>query len=212
MKKWALLSVTVLFASCFGMSSDITIAKDGSGTAQLVYRISEDLLALGTLDGNENFPSIPVGEEDFKRTIERIDGLTLTSFSSKKEDINRVYTVKFNFLTIDALIKFLDTQGQHCVLTEKDGTHILSMVFAPGTEEYTPEMLELMPVIFDGYNFDFTLKVPKTLKVEFFNQNAVKIPAPPVGLATTGERTIHFSAPMGALFAANEAVALEIFW
>ncbi|MDR2509587.1 MAG: hypothetical protein LBC77_02965 [Spirochaetaceae bacterium] len=212
MKRFAIICAALLFASCFGMSSDITIKKNGSGSIALAYRISEELIALGTLDGNEHLPAVPVGEEDFKRTVSRIEGLSLKSFSSKQDGTDIVYHVNLAFENIDALVSFLDTQGQFVTMTEKDGKRILTVVFAPGTEEYTPEMLELMPVIFDGYDFDFSIKLPSKSDVVFFDRGSEKLAAPAVGVAEKLSQGVKYSAPMGALFAAGETVALEISW
>jgi hypothetical protein len=212
MRLSAILLSALLFASCFGMSSDITIHKDGSGTAALEYRISKEMLSLGNLDGNDAFPAVPVGEEDFKRTVDRIDGLELTAFSSKAEDENLVYKVKLSFSNLDALSAFLDTQGQQCLLSEKDGYRIFTVVFTPGTEEYSPEMRELMPLIFEGSPFNFKLSFPGASNVVFFDRAGGKIAAPPLGKADTGAKSLSFSAPMGDVFASGETIAFEARW
>ena len=212
MRLGALLLSALLLASCFGMSSDITIHKDGSGTAALEYRISKEMLSLGALDGNDAFPSVPVGEEDFKRTVSEIDGLELSAFSSKTEDNNMVYKIKLAFSNLEALTEFLDTQGQHCLITEKDGERILTVVFAPGTEDYSPEMREFMPIIFEGYQFDFKLAFPGASSIVFFDRAGGKIAAPPLGKAQTGAKSVSFSAPMGDIFASGETIAFEARW
>jgi hypothetical protein len=176
----------------------------------MVYKISADLINLGKLDGNETMPSIPIGEEDFKRTVQRIDGLSLTKFSSKLEQEDYIYNITLAFTKIDSLIEFLDTQGQQCRLSEVDGKKILTIVFSSGYNE--SEMKELIPIVFAGYNFDFKLKVPAASKVDFFNANADKIASPPVGKAELLSRGINYSAPMGDLFSTEDTVAFEIRW
>jgi hypothetical protein len=201
-----------MFSACFGTKSDITLRKDGSGTIALEYKVSADFMKLGTFDGNQSTPSIPIGEEDFKRTVEAIEGLKLTRFSSKNEDDNIIYDVKMEYSNINALISFMDTQGQHFDLTETNGKNILTVIFSPGTDEYTPEMRELIPIIFDGYKLDFKITLPSQCTVSFFNGGAQKIEGPPVGEVQTSAKTINFSSSMSEILEVEEPVAMEISW
>lgn len=203
----------LLFASCFGMSSDITIKKDGSGSVALVYKISRDLIELGKLDGNSAMPTVPVGEEDFKRTVQRIDGLNLTKFSSKPENEDYIYSVNIEFTKIEALIEFLDTQGQHCKLTEKDGKHILTVIISSAGTEQNSEMEGLIPIIFSGYEFGFKLNLPLAANVTWFNSNTDAIPGPSVGSAkfSSGKNFIY-NASMSDLLTTQDIVGFEIIW
>jgi hypothetical protein len=212
MRRIIIFLFAVFFVSCFGISSDITIKNDGSGTIALEYHISQDLLKLGTLDGNESFPAVPVGENDFKRTIDRIDGLKLKKFSKKEEGNDIIYSVLIDFSNMTALIKFIDTQGQYCNVSQKDNEHILMFVFSPGNEESSSEMKELMPIIFDGYEFHFKISLPQKCNVVFFNRGEGQIDEPSVGTVNISSKSVSFNSSMADLFSTNAETAMEIRW
>jgi hypothetical protein len=202
----------LMFSACFGIKSDISIRKDGSGTIALEYRISEELLKLGTQDGNANFPALPVGEEDYKRTVDRIDGLKLGAFSSKKEMGDFVYDIHIEYAKLSALIEFMDTQGERFTLTEKDGENILEIVFSAGSEAQTPEVKELLPVIFGDYRFDFKMTFPNKCGVRFFDAGRKEISKPPSGELKVDGVSAAFSSTMSELLSANANLIMEIRW
>jgi hypothetical protein len=220
MKKYSLhgvklavvMALSLMFSACFGIKSDISVRKDGSGVIALEYRISEELLKLGTQDGNEQFPALPVGEEDYKRTIDRIEGLKLSAFSSKKEMNDIVYAVRLEYAKLSALIEFMDTQGEHFTLTEKDGETLLDIVFAPGGEVETAEIKELLPVIFGNYRFDYKMSFPQKCNVRFFDAGRNAIDKPPAGVCTIDGVSFTFSSAMSELLSVNANFVMQIRW
>jgi len=116
-----------LMNSCLGVAADITIRADGSGTIVLEYRVSQMLESLGRLDGNENWPAIPVGKVDFERSLARIPGLRLSSFSAKDVPHSSsgggrdlLTKVALEFKDTAALLAFLDSAGSHASLTQEN--------------------------------------------------------------------------------------------
>jgi hypothetical protein len=82
-KKAQVFFVVLLLASlcsCIGVKADITINADGSGKLALEYRVSNMVEALGKLDGNERWQTVPLGRADFERTLARLPKLRLSSF------------------------------------------------------------------------------------------------------------------------------------
>jgi len=113
-----------LMNSCLGVSAEISIRADGSGTIALEYRVSQMLESLGRLDGNEKWPAIPVGKADFERSLARIPGLRLSSFSSKDvphlsggRDLLTKVTLEFK--NTAALLAFLDSTGSRASLVQE---------------------------------------------------------------------------------------------
>jgi hypothetical protein len=111
------LGLSVLLLSCIGVDSTINISRDGSGTIEVQYRVSEELQSLGELDGNESRPTVPVGELDIRRSVDRIEGLSLESFTEKRQGPERLYTVTLSFTGIDALTAFLNDSLGRASLT-----------------------------------------------------------------------------------------------
>ncbi|MDR1929448.1 MAG: hypothetical protein LBQ44_02355, partial [Treponema sp.] len=98
--------------SCIGTGADINLRQDGSGTLKLEYRMAKDLESLGKFDGNERWPPLPAGRADMERSVKRIEGLSLRSFSSREEGKDLVNSFQLEFSNTEALSAFLDSTGQ----------------------------------------------------------------------------------------------------
>jgi hypothetical protein len=100
-----------VISSCLGISVDISLNQNGSGNAVLEYQISKAIDALGRFDGNERWNTIPVGKADFERTMDRLPGLKLTSFSSKEDRNDLIINAKLEFDDLNSLMSFIDASG-----------------------------------------------------------------------------------------------------
>ncbi|MDR1058410.1 MAG: hypothetical protein LBL43_02575, partial [Treponema sp.] len=116
--------------SCIGVNSDVFLKPDGSGTITLEYRISRILEGLGRQDGNERWLTIPVGKADFERTLERLPGIKMLSFSSREEGPDLVVMVKMEFKNMEALLRFFDSTGNRAVCTLEGGVNRLVLTLA----------------------------------------------------------------------------------
>ena len=139
-----------VFNSCIGLSMDIQMRGNGSGRINAEYRISSMAETIGRLDGNENWPIIPVGRADFERSIARIDGMRLVSFSSRESSQEVVYNVTLEFENTEALIKFLDPLGTRTSLSAGRLDIIIKENDQP---EIDSSLLELARQVFTGYRF-----------------------------------------------------------
>ncbi|MDR0389404.1 MAG: hypothetical protein LBH73_04995 [Spirochaetaceae bacterium] len=148
-----LLVFLTLLSSCIGVDSKITIRRDGSGTIELQYRVSEELQALGELDGNEHKPTVPTGRIDFERGAARIDGLSLVSYAEKRQDHDRTYAVTLSFAHMDALMAFLDGFAGEAVLDQNKVSVSLS---AGG--KLDDELKALAREQLSGYEFRFSVQ------------------------------------------------------
>ena len=174
------------------------MGRDLSGTARLEYIASRSLLDSGTLDGNEDWPAIPVGKADFERTVARIEGLSLRSYRERDQGGDRIFEVTLAFGHVSALAGFLSANGQQFVYANEDGRHVLRAFFrvvpdgvAPGegvsgnaAQAYDGDLSDLVKKTFEGYRFDFTISVPGDKKT--------------------------YSAPMGDLLTASQQESMEI--
>jgi hypothetical protein len=209
----AVLLVVFFFASCVGVSADITIRKNGSGFITLEYRISGELESLGKLDGNARWLPVPVGRADFERTVARIPSMRIRSFSSKKQDEDLVNTVKLSFGDTGALLKFLDALGGGASLVRENGRNLLALDFGGDEDPVDPALAEFAAKALAGYSL--SLRFDTGAEGELFlagrNGEIRGTESLPAGWIVQSGRKMVFSAPMGDLLA-GEAVRLRIRW
>jgi hypothetical protein len=200
-----------VLGSCMGIGSEITIRRDGSGTAKLEYRLSRELESLGKLDGNAPWPPVPVGKADFERTAARIPGLTLKSFDSSDEGNDIVSRVTLDFTDTAALIRFLDAAGQGASLVRENGQNLLSLQIGGGQGAVNPELGELATLVSEGYSLDLSFSLPSQAELTLTDGTGRPLSAPPHWRLAGGSR-LSFSAPIGDLLLFDGPLRLEIRW
>jgi hypothetical protein len=212
-KTLPLLCAVLLFGSCVGASMEIVLRPDGSGTIALEYRLAKDLESLGKLDGNENWPVIPVGKADFERSAARIEGLSLRSFSEKTTAADRIFQAKLEFAAPDALLRFMDDSGQTASLDRDGGRNRLALSFAnaPGLDR-DPQLRALLAATFEGYALDFGITLPRQPELRVGDGRGGYAESPSAGTALLRGNRVSFSAPMAELLGAPQPVRLEIVW
>jgi hypothetical protein len=200
-----------LLGSCIGVSVDISVRGNGSGTMTLEYRFSRTAGALGRLDGNARWQTVPVGRADFERSLERLPGLRLASFSSREDDDDIVNRAALEFTSLEALIPFLAGTGRGASLKEEDGAMRLSLILYPGSKNADPELLSLVREISRPYTAALSFSGPGGAELNLTGGGGP--PAAPdwVRVQNRG-RTVSLSANMGDLLAAPEELGVEIIW
>jgi hypothetical protein len=206
----ASFSLSVL-GSCIGISSEITLRRNGSGTVRLEYRFSRELESLGKLDGNKEWPPVPVGRADFERTVARVPGLALKSFKSAVEGNDAVYHVTLSFADTDALIRFLDASGQKASLSRENGRARLSLVLADGYDGIDPSLGELVATACRGYFLTLDFSLPAKAELTLTDGSGRRID-PPQGWKLAGGSRSSFSAPMGEILLFDGPLCLETTW
>jgi hypothetical protein len=206
-----------LMNSCLGVSADISIRADGSGTIALEYRVSQMLESLGRLDGNENWPAIPVGKADFERSVARIPGLRLSSFSAKDvphpsgggRDLLTKVTLEFKDTA--ALLAFLDSTGRHASLVQEtrntQAVNVLRLVLMDRPEDIVnADLLSLLREISAGYELNISVSAPKNAAL------SVIPPSVPTARTVSSGKKVSFAIDTGELIDLNQGLALEIVW
>jgi hypothetical protein len=208
------LLAALLFSSCVGASMEIALRQDGSGTIVLEYRLSRELESLGKLDGNENWPPIPVGKADLERSAARIEGLTLRSFKESSTSADRIYRAQCDFSHPAALLNFLDNSGQRASLTRAEGRNRLTLSFndSAGRLEADQKLLELAAAVFEGYALDFNITLPRAPELRIPDGSGGFSESPTAGTALVQGNRVSFSAPMADLVSAQSPAKLEIVW
>ena len=159
-----LLFVIFLFTSCLGVNADIVLNRNGSGTITLQYQISQSLDALGRLDGNERWNTIPVGRADFQRTLDRLPGMRLLSFSSREDEKNINITVKMEFANIQTLLDFMDAGGRRSSFYGDARSGTISLTLnegrnASGAPSAFP-IDDLLAEVFESYSIRIGMTFP----------------------------------------------------
>ncbi|MDR2485489.1 MAG: hypothetical protein LBD55_08845 [Treponema sp.] len=201
-----------LVSSCIGVKADITLRPEGSGTIELEYRLSRPAESLGKLDGNERWPTIPLGRADFERTLARVDGLTLRSFSTKTDGKDIIYTVTLGFSDLRGLAGFLDATGRRAALVQEQGKHRLFLTLISGTENIDPDLLSLFTAVTEGYSVSLSFTAPRegTLTLCDAKENPLG-DVPGIRIVPKG-RKVSFLSPLGDLFALAGGAGIGFTW
>jgi hypothetical protein len=208
----SLLLAAFTLGSCLGVNSEIVINRDGSGTLNLEYRIARMVESLGKLDGNERWPPVPVGQADFERTVARIEGLSMSSFSSKIDGEDLIYTVKLAFADRKALVRFLDATGQRAAWTGEGGENRLSLGLGGGAGIRDPELSRLAASLFEGYTLSFGFSLPGNAAVTLRDDRGGVLEKPPSGTLSSRGGRVLFSSPMAGMLDSSGELTLEIRW
>jgi len=200
--------------SCIGASADIRIRANGSGRIALEYRVPMMLESIGRLDGNERWPIIPVGRADFERSLPRIPGLRLRSFSSKEVPaanggIDLHVKASLDFDDTAALLAFLDVSGSHASLTQDGGAGAKLLRLAlldPLPQPVNADLLSLLQEASEGYDLSISLSAPQNASLAVFPQNVQG-----ARMVSQG-RKVSFAIGMGELLSLSEGLVLEIKW
>ena len=164
-----LISCLIIFSSCLGVSAEISLNADNSGTIVLEYRISRLLETLGAQDGNINWLPVPIGRADFERSLQRLPGIRMLSFNSKRDSSDLINTVKLQFSDMDSLLFFLDPGGQKASFESGAGVNRLVLQL---TDERNLEQDEafagLIRSVSQAYSVYISLEItPRGKKTDF---------------------------------------------
>jgi hypothetical protein len=220
----SLLSLcAVLFSSCIGIKADITIRANGSGRISLEYRVSRQMDSLGQLDGNRGQPTIPLGRQDFERSLDRLPGLKLASFSSKQDEKDTITKAEIDFTRIDELLPFLDAAGQAVSLSRTGGKTSLRLTLSPGANgnqvagnteppSIAPELLSLVEAVSQGYEVAISLSGPKETSLALFDHTGQPLQVlNGIEWVKSGKKA-SAAIPLSQLLSLKDGLELEFSW
>jgi len=219
MKKLLLfaLPLLILLNSCIGMSLDIQMNKDGSGKAVMEYRISKILESIGALDGNKSMPSIPVGKDDWEKTIARNQGTKLSSYSSRETAQETTISVTVDFADDQALLRLLDPFGEKVSINRRGQSGTLDLILYDDSvslndELYDEAMMSLMRMFMSGYNVSVSFSGPANSSLTITNGEGSPIPVPPAAKAVVSGRKVSFSMALMDFFELKDGLGLKFNW
>jgi len=199
----------LIFNSCIGLSMDIQMRKDGSGRINAEYRISSMAETIGRLDGNENWPIIPLGRADFERSIARIYGMRLVSFSSRENPQEVVYNAVLEFENTEALIKFLDPLKTRTSLSAGRLDIIIKENEQP---EIDADLLELARQVFTGYSLALSFSADGNSSLTVTDGAGKEIPAPSNAEVIQSGRKVSFSMGMPEFISLDGGLGVSFRW
>jgi len=212
-KSWIVLPIILLLNSCVGISMEIQMRRNGSGRLVLEYRVSRMAEALGRLDGNENWPIIPAGRADFERTVARIPGMRLVSFSSKDEERDVVFNATLEYDNTDALLKFLDSTGRRASISTDNQSGRLNLILNEAvSSEYDADLLTLARQVSAGYGVSIVFSADKNSTLAFTNGEGRASSAPAAAQTVTTGRKTSMSIGLMDLLDIEEGLGVSFSW
>jgi hypothetical protein len=202
-----LLLIIPVFSSCIGLSMDIQLRKDGSARLNMEYRISGMAEVIGKLDGNQNWPIVPVGRADWERTMERIDGANLVSFSSRERQREVITVVALNFDNIESLLKFLESAGASMSTGRLDLT-----INKPLSSAIDADLLELVRQVSDGYKFDISFTAEGNSSLTVTDGNGKEIPIPNSAQVVSSGKKTSLSIAIAEIFTLTDGLGIKFTW
>jgi hypothetical protein len=195
-----------VLGSCIGVRADISLRDNGSGRLDLEYRIDRTLDSLGKLDGNERWPTVPAGRADFERSLRRLPGMRLLSFSTREEEKAILNRAALEFDNIESLCRFLDASGGGALLSREGNRVSLTLILNTGMEGLDPDLAALVQSLCEGYRVEMSLSVPGEAELAFTDGTGGRAD-PPAGAVLRG-KTVSFGTGAGNVLAAEKGFGL----
>jgi hypothetical protein len=167
MRKIVILCLTLVFlASCISIDSRLTIRENGSGTLQLIYRVSQLVANLGLSSTGKSAIPLPVTRSDFERSLEASSGkVRLTRFDRSENERDITIRVELSFDSMEALGK-VDAFKDADLKWGTDGSlHTFSQLVARAlTPPLNDDSKRMLETLFDGYELSYVLEAPHPIR------------------------------------------------
>ncbi len=93
--------ISIMLASCIGIEAATKMDAKGSGTLSMEYQISNEFAQIGALETTPSLP-LPLSREDIEKSLQRIEGVHLKSYSqnSRANNIIISFTLLFDSFVV----------------------------------------------------------------------------------------------------------------
>jgi hypothetical protein len=193
--------IVVLLSSCIGIESDLRIRQDGSGVLTLSYTVSQFIKNIDAGRSEKQLP-LPVNEEEFRRSAERIEGLRLTDLVEREDEENVYIRAELEFDNVEA-VNALGREGQLGITLEtQGGTTTFRQLIYEGQqgEEVTEESLKMIQTFFEGYELVYSVTVPAQVRDHT------------LGVLAPDGRTVTYTTTVPDILRTSEPLFLEVVW
>jgi len=199
-------------SSCIGASVEISLNQNGSGNAVFEYQISKALDALGRLDGNERWNTIPVGRADFERTMDRLHGIKLTSFSSKEDRNDLIINVKMEFVDLNSLVSFIDASGLRSSFSGDSHSGRLFIALSDARSKRTASLEKLIAEISKSYSLKMAMGFPNEGAVKLTDNKGSSLDKMPGSIIISPGKKVSCSLPLASVLSASDGINIEFLW
>jgi hypothetical protein len=203
-----ILLFLLIFNSCIGLSMDIQMRKNGSGKISMEYRVSNMAEAIGKFDGNQNWPIIPVGRADFERSVSRIPGIRIVSFSSSEKQKDVITDVTLEFENPQALLKFLDPSGTRARYYENR----LEITLLEADLKFDTDLLDLVRQVSAGYSFSISFSADNNSVMTITDGTGKEIKPPADSQFVQSGKKVSWSTRISEIFNFTNGLAVNINW
>jgi hypothetical protein len=204
LKVCGVFALAILLASCVGMDTKVKISRDGSGTVDAEYRLSEDFVAFGQLEANKSMLPVPLTKQDVENSLAGAKGLKLSSWSSRRDGTDLLVRTVITFDSLDALMYYLDPSGQLARHSSDSGGNRIDFSLGNRIPKLDPDMKTLAQEAFAPYAFKFVVELPSAPKDA---QSA----SPAIAARTQGNSAI-FEGKMQDIVASETPPAMSMSW
>jgi hypothetical protein len=201
-----------VISSCVGVSVDISLNQNGSGNVALEYHISKALDALGRLDGNERWNTIPVGKADFERTMDRLSGMKLTSFSSKEDKNDLIINAKMEFEDLNSLMSFIDASGLRSSFSGDTHSGRIFMTLNDARLKNTAVLEKLIAEISKSYSVKMAMSFPNEGSVRITNARGFSLDEIPGSTVISSGKKVSCILPLNSVLSASDGINIEFLW
>jgi len=210
-----LLIILPLLNSCIGLALNIQMNKDGSGKLAMEYRISKMLDGLGALDGNDSMPAIPLSKADFEKTIDRVPGAKISSFSSTEDKKDTIIKVVIDYKDDQTLLALLDsTMGKVSLNRQgQNGNLNITLMDDPvDLSDYSEEVIEQVRVFFEGYDIAVSFSGQDNSKLTITDKNGNAIPNQSNAKTVLSGKKVSYSTGIMDLMEMKNGLKLQFSW
>ena len=187
--------------------------RNGSGRLVLEYRVSRMAEVIGRLDGNENWPIIPVGRADFERTLARIPGMRLVSYSSSEGAQDVITNITLEYENTEALLKFIDPSGSRAsLITENQSGRLGIILNEPVPSDYDEDLLKLVKQVSAGYGLSISFSAERNSALSFTDGEGTAAQAPAAAQTVTSGRKTSLSIGIIDLLEIREGIGVSFIW
>lgn len=191
----------LIFFSCVGVVSDISVNDDGSGSLSLTYRVSQMVADIGTYAGEKSVLPLPLAENDFRNLAARVPDMELASYSRKETPQDVIIQAKINFRSIAGLSAFFSSSGNTITFSRQaDRTVYSQVLYKAGTEPVDPETAALVRELFADYDFIINLRASR------------EITSANLGVINQDKRQVNFSMKVADIISSGKDIIWEISW
>jgi|GEM_PF-685986 len=169
------LAMMILMTSCVGIDTKVKISENGSGKVSAEYRLSEELVSFGELEANKAMLPVPLTRADVENSLKGVKGLTLDSWSSRKDGTDLLIKTVISFDSLDAFMRYLDPRGELAKHSQDSaGQHIVFTV-GESLPAFDADMKQIAQEAFAPYTFKFAVELPSPIKEAASQHPAVTV-------------------------------------